>query len=120
MSIQPIEPPSRGAAVIPEFTLGDRLRKARELSGMDMQQLAEVIDVHRQSIARYESGVVVPKRHVLLSWSWATGVDADWVLGTPATSTIVEQVAGTTDLEFKVFPGVNSRVIPLISFDSFS
>lgn len=76
-------PGPRVDSVTPEFTLGDRLRKAREVSGMDMQDLATMIDVHRQSIARYEQGIVVPRKHIILSWSWATGVDAEWISGEP-------------------------------------
>ena len=101
---------------VPEFTLGDRLRKAREFSGMDMQELAAAIDVHRQSISRYESGSAIPRKHVILSWSLVTGVDPEWIQGGAASSTNVEQTSGTTDCESKAILHVNSRGIPRISF----
>lgn len=101
------DPASRSA--VPQFTLGDRLRKAREYSGMEMQDLAAEIDIHRQTVARYESGQATPKRHVVLSWSLVTGVDLDWIQGVPETSTQVEQPTDSTDSESKGFYDPNPR-----------
>lgn len=106
----PNDPPR----VVPQFTLGDRLRKAREYSGLEMQDLAAEIDIHRQTVARYENGAVKPKRHVLLSWSLATGVDLDWIRGTDAISTHDEQTADSTDSEFSVIKGSGTRGNPRI------
>lgn len=92
--------PGRGS--VPDFTLGDRLRKAREIAHMEMQDLATEIDIHRQSVARYESGAAIPKRHVLLSWSMVTGVDLRWIITGSAESTHDEQTTRTTDYEFPV------------------
>lgn len=64
---------------VPEFTLGDRLRKARELTGYDRQQFAAVIGVHRESVAKYETGRQTPRQPVLAAWSLATGVDLTWL-----------------------------------------
>lgn len=49
------------AGVVPEWTLGDRLRKARELTGLEAAQLAVEIGVHRDTIANYEKGRVRPR-----------------------------------------------------------
>lgn len=84
---------------IPEFTIGDRLRKAREFAGMDMNELAAAIEIHRQTVARYETGVAAPKRYVLLSWSLATGVDMDWITS-GAISTHDEKSARTTGFAY--------------------
>lgn len=65
--------------VVPTFTLGDRLRKARETAGLEVGQLAEVIGVHRQSISNYESGRTSPRRPVLRMWALVTGVDEAWL-----------------------------------------
>src|SRR3982751_2313005 len=91
------EPPAVAAqGRVPQFTLGDRLRKARESSGMDQSHLAEAIDLHRQTVARYESDAIGrPKRYVLLSWSMATGVSLDWIAGIDETPTHVDQTAGS-------------------------
>lgn len=88
-------PTNPNGGIVPEFTLGDRLRKARELSGLEMQQLADQIDIHRQTVARYESGQATPKRHVMLSWSMATGVSVEWI-STGSQPSQVEQSTRTT------------------------
>lgn len=103
--------PNPNPGRVPQFTLGDRLRKARESRGLDMQALGELIDIHRQSVARYEQDVAVPKRHVLLSWSVATGVALEWITGTDA-STHVEQTSRSTDSVSKGFPRFKTRGIP--------
>ena len=77
--------PNTGVSL--DFTLGDRLRKAREFAGLEIQELAEAVDVHRQSVTRYETDKARPKRGTLLLWSYATGVSVSWLEdGAPAAS----------------------------------
>lgn len=94
--------------IVPEFNLGDRLRKAREIAGYDQIALAAEIDVHRQTVARYESGASAPRRPVLISWALTTGVSLDWLQNGPESptgqdreiSTHDEKSARTTDYSF--------------------
>lgn len=74
-------------ATVPQWTLGDRLHKARTSAGLSQQQLAELIDVHRRSVTNYEGDRFAPKRPVLISWALACGVPLVWLIdGTvPAT-----------------------------------
>jgi transcriptional regulator with XRE-family HTH domain len=65
----------------PEFTIGDRLRKAREMAGFDKLQFAEELGIHRDTIARYEAGTAGYKKMVLMAWASATGVELDWIKG---------------------------------------
>ena len=65
--------------VVPEWTLGDRLRKAREMTGLEATQFADEIGVHRQSIANYEKGKTRPRRIVLQAWAVRTGVSLEWL-----------------------------------------
>jgi len=62
------------------FTMGDRLRKARELAGLKQEELAEILGVARMSMYRWERGVSVPRRPVLISWALRTGVPYEWLL----------------------------------------
>jgi transcriptional regulator with XRE-family HTH domain len=64
---------------VPEWTLGDRLRKARVHRGLEQEQLAELIGLKRSTIGNYERGDTPPKRPVLLAWSVATGVPLKWI-----------------------------------------
>ena len=68
-----------GSSRYPQFGLTDRLRKAREMTGMEKQEFAEAIGVHRDSISRYESGKNSPRKPILAAWSLATGVDIEWL-----------------------------------------
>lgn len=100
MAQNPTDVPRMGTGSVPAFTLGDRLRKARESAHLEMQDLAAQIDIHRQSVARYEQDLAKPKRHVLLSWSMVTGVDLRWIAEGIASDTSTDQSRTPTDSEF--------------------
>lgn len=69
-----------GGHAIPEWTTGDRLRKARELTGLDQSDFAERIGVARNTVHAYEHGATRrPRRIVLMAWADATGVDYEWL-----------------------------------------
>lgn len=70
------------AGIIPEWTQGDRLRKAREAAGLDQNELAERIDISRRTVGNYESDRVEARMIVLKQWALATGVDLAWLIGT--------------------------------------
>jgi transcriptional regulator with XRE-family HTH domain len=63
----------------PAFSMGDRLRKARELTGLEKQVFAEQIGIHRDSLTKYESDRQAPRPPVLMAWALATGVDLEWL-----------------------------------------
>lgn len=65
----------------PQWTLGDRLRKAREVAGLSQGEMAEAIGIARNSVGRYESGAYDPSRPVLIAWAFRTGVALDWITG---------------------------------------
>lgn len=72
--------------MIPEWTVGDRLRKAREWRGLTQYELASAVGVSRNSVSNYEVGATEPRRIVLNAWAMATGVSLNWLLsegGTP-------------------------------------
>jgi transcriptional regulator with XRE-family HTH domain len=64
---------------VPEWTLGDRMRKALEASGTPVGEIAEYLDVSRQTIGRWLHDKTPVKRHVLLVWAATTGVDPEWL-----------------------------------------
>lgn len=73
--------------VIPTFTLADRLRKARELTGLDQIPFADELGISRNSVSNAETGTVMPRRITLKAWAMRTGVDLDWLLtGTAPTA----------------------------------
>ena len=66
---------------IPEWTLGDRLRKAREDAGFSQDELATAVKVSRATISNAEVGARVPLRVTIAAWAEATGVPESWLLG---------------------------------------
>jgi len=67
--------------MIPDITIADRLRIAREKSGYDGKQaeFAELIGIGATTLIRYEKGHTRPKRIALKAWSLATGVPIEWL-----------------------------------------
>lgn len=64
---------------IPEWSLGDRLRKARETRRMSQSELGEALGMTRVTVGRYETDVREPPRSVLMAWAMATGVPFAWI-----------------------------------------
>ena len=64
---------------VPEWTAADRLRKVRELLGLNQSELAAMVGYSRATLAGIEQGVRTPRRGVLLAVAFATGVDFEWL-----------------------------------------
>ena len=64
---------------IPEFTQADRLRKSRELTGLNSYDFAEKVGVSQKSINNAESGRTQPRKILLNAWALATGVPLEWL-----------------------------------------
>lgn len=62
-----------------EFTIGDRLRKAREQAGYDQRGLEEASGISRATISAYELGKSTPRRAYLSIWANVTDTDLDWL-----------------------------------------
>ena len=63
------------------WTLGDRLRKAREVAGYRnrTREFAELVDISGNTLRRYEDDETVPKRHVLIAWADITHFPLEWL-----------------------------------------
>lgn len=67
--------------IVPTWTLGDRLEKARHEAHMTQPELAETMGISRRSIIRFETDEKVPSRALLVAWSHFTNVDLHWLTG---------------------------------------
>lgn len=65
--------------VIPTWTLGDRLRKARESAGYEQLAFAEATGIARATISAAERGHRRPIKSNLRVWAMATGVPLTWL-----------------------------------------
>lgn len=70
---------SLNTGVIPPEPVGDRCGRARRFAGHEQAAFAELLGTSRRTVSRIESGVKVPTRAELVSWSFATGVDLHWL-----------------------------------------
>lgn len=64
---------------VPEWTVSDRLRKAREVRGYRQQELADRMGLTRRTIGALERGETKIERRNLLAWAMATGVPPEWL-----------------------------------------
>lgn len=66
--------------VVPEWTTGDRLRKARSLTGMTVQEFAAATLISARTINNYEADRFPPKLLAVKRWAEVTGVSEGWLL----------------------------------------
>lgn len=64
---------------VPQWTLQDRLRKARIEAGLDQQAVADRLFVSRRTVVRWENGETVPNADMLKLFAEAIGVDPVWL-----------------------------------------
>lgn len=67
--------------VVPEFDLTDRMRKSLRVADMSVGEMAEYLDVARETVGRWLSEARKPSTQTLRLWATRTGVDYDWLRG---------------------------------------
>jgi len=67
----------------PEFDMADRIRKAREMHGWDIGEMARRIEVSRNSVSGWENRKHEPHIKNLRDIARATGVSLDWLTERP-------------------------------------
>lgn len=68
-------------SITPQWSLSDRLIKARDFAGLDQTELADLTGISRASISAWENGHREPRRPGLLAIAFATGVPLQWLAG---------------------------------------
>ncbi len=69
--------------VVLDWTLGDRLRKAREHAGLHQKDMAKAFGVTAKAISNWEHGRGSPRGdqgELCEKWGKLTGVDAGWLM----------------------------------------
>ena len=93
--------------IIPEFSKGDRLRLARQLTGLTTRAFAEEIGVSQKTITDAEGDRVRPRRITIIAYAMRTGVSRHWLetgqappeLGGPQSYTARDSNSEPIDLE---------------------
>ena len=63
-----------------EWTIGDRLRIARESVTERQKDFAEISGIARGTISRYENDATRPKVVYVRQWALATGYSFEWLM----------------------------------------
>ena len=74
---------SAAGRIIPEWSLGDRLRKVRRLAGLSQTEFAEKLGGNQKTYAAWELDTQLPRNTVAIAKriEALTGVPTAWVLG---------------------------------------
>lgn len=78
--------------------LGDKILKLRKKKGLSQEQLAEKIDVTRQTISNWELGETSPNPEQLKLLSKEFGISIDELLDNDVQNVLVEKVSNTEQL----------------------
>lgn len=62
------------------MSFGDRLRATRKERGFSQEQLAEELEVSRQSVTKWETGITFPEIKTMLRLASLLDRDLDWLL----------------------------------------
>lgn len=82
----------------PAWTLGERLRKARNHAGMEQVELADALGVARNTISNYETDRRHPSKALIRYWAEVCGVSNDWLVDGDGASTTSYMLCTTEGL----------------------
>ncbi len=70
------------AREVPEWTLGDRLRKAREHRHLQQAEMAELLGVAQTALSKWEADQRRPRDllDIVEKWARVTGVPREWLM----------------------------------------
>ena len=66
-------------ATILEMDLADRMKKALRISGLTVNDVADALDVNRNTVGNWTNGRIEPKRASVVAFAQLTGVPAEWL-----------------------------------------
>lgn len=64
---------------VPEWDLADRLGKSLRVGGLSVQEMADYLEVHRNSVSAWINGRTPPSAQTIRLWAMRTGVPYRWL-----------------------------------------
>ena len=64
---------------VPEWDIGDRMRKSLRVAKMTNQDMADYLGVARETISTWLSGRITPTKQTTMLWAMRTGVPHEWI-----------------------------------------
>ena len=65
--------------VVPEFDQADRMRKSLRVSEVSVQDMADYLEVSRNTVGSWINGRTAPSSSALKMWALRTGVPYEWL-----------------------------------------
>ena len=84
--------------------LADKIIELRKKNGWSQEELAEKLDVSRQSVSKWESAQSIPDMNKILKLSEVFGVSTDFLLKDEMTTAEYVETPVVEDTEYKVRP----------------
>ena len=84
--------------------LADKIIELRKKNGWSQEELAEMLDVSRQSISKWESAQSIPDMNKILKLSEIFGVSTDFLLKDEMETAEYVEIPVAEDTEYKVRP----------------
>jgi transcriptional regulator with XRE-family HTH domain len=76
-----------------EWTIGDRMTKARRVGGVSREEMAEYLGMSPQGCGMYEKDLRWPKLAILRLWAMRCGVPLAWLLGADSEEEGIQNLA---------------------------
>lgn len=64
---------------IPQWDVADRLHKSLRVTGLSVQDMADELEVHRNTVSAWLNGRSRPKKTQLIAWALKTGLPYEWL-----------------------------------------
>lgn len=104
-----------------EMTVGERIQQLRKAAGLSQEQLAEQLDVSRQSVSKWELNDAAPEISKIIALSELFGVSTDELLkgaesthATPKRQESIDTIARLNAAEKRIRTGFITAVAGLI------
>jgi transcriptional regulator with XRE-family HTH domain len=62
-----------------EFDLADRMRRTLRVTGIGVQEMADYLEVSRETVGTWINGRVNPRKTALMAWALRTGANYEWL-----------------------------------------
>lgn len=64
---------------VPQWNQADRMGKALREADISVQEMADYLDVHRNTVSAWLNGRVQPNTQSLRLWALRTGIPYEWI-----------------------------------------
>lgn len=86
---------AQNVQVVPQWTLGDRMRKALDHASVSVEEMAEYLGYSTATMRNWTRDRAVPRPTVLRQWALRTGCDYHWLVTGDTSPQVAQQLTVT-------------------------